>query len=177
MSVDRPNPEAKPQIGEMPMPHYMSEPVQEDGTELERWIGIDGYAPDGQMKAFLWFSNADFGDLTDEDKRHDAAALIARLKLGMHVDAAVGPAVDLDRSDRDTGHVAGVDMPGVYGVYIEAGKRGLFGMRLSMDGLHKEKWFRRKKPNKFEAAFQAALAVLPVPSVTGVDQSSRNPQS
>ena len=56
MEDERPNPEAKLQIGEMPTPRcYMREAGDTTGDGSIRWIGMEAYAPDGQIKEFLWW--------------------------------------------------------------------------------------------------------------------------
>ncbi|MCL4354166.1 hypothetical protein M1349_01705, partial [Patescibacteria group bacterium] len=63
MAAERPNPEAKLQIGEMPTPRYMREAGDAPG---DGWIGMEAYAPDGHIKKFLWWENFKFGDLSED---------------------------------------------------------------------------------------------------------------
>ncbi len=157
MSEGLPNPEAKPTIGEMPKPRYIRE---ENGRN---WIGIDAYGLDGGLKQFLWWTNISNG-LEEEVDRYHAAAFIARLKLEMDAEAAIGPAINLSESSRETGKVGVINETESFGVYIEIDKRAMFNFFAMMKGVKSEAKLRKKKPVEFDDAFQKARAVLPRPS-------------
>jgi hypothetical protein len=165
MSVTRPNPEAKPSIGEMPTPRYIVEAPSTVTDERIKWVGMDAYGLDGQLKPFLWYRNYSLGDLTDKTDRYNAAALVARIKLEMDAEAAIGPAIDLHRSDSETGFVKQIDEPAYYGLYIEAPKRPIFNFRVAMNGIKDEAALRAESPVEFDEVFQQAKAVLPMPKV------------
>lgn len=164
---DRENQESKLEIGEMPKPRYMREAwntsVDSDGTAI-KWIGMEAYSPDGEIKKFLWWRNFKVGDLSKEQARDDAAAFVARLKLEMGVDSAIGLPVDLYQSNSATGHVEVIaNEPEVYGVYVEADKRPMFNFMTMMHGVKTEAQLRRSKPVELDEILQKAKAVLPRP--------------
>lgn len=163
MAAEQPNPEAKLQIGEMPTPCYMREAGDTTGDGNIRWIGMEAYAPDGQIKDFLWWRNFKAGDLNKEKARHDTAAFITRLKLEAETDSAIGPAIDLSESNSKTGKVKVIEEQEVYGVYVEAEKRPMFNFMTMMQGVKSEAELRRQKPAEFDDMFRKAEAVLPRP--------------
>lgn len=174
MAIERPNPEANLQIGEMPTPRYMREAGDTTGDGNIRWIGMEAYAPDGQIKDFLWWRNFKVGDFSNERARYDAATFVARLKIEMGAESAIGPAIDLYGSNSETGHVKTVDEPEVYGVYVEADKRPMFNFMTAMRGVKDEAELRRANPVEFDALFQQAKAVLPRPNDTKASENKPN---
>lgn len=151
------------QIGEMPAPRYLKEAGDTTGSGTIKWIGIEAYAPDGEIRPFLWWRNLKIGDLTNERARYDAAAFVARLRLEMDADSAIGPAIDLYESNSQTEHVQIVDEPEVYGVYVEADKRPMFNFMSAMRGVKTEAELRAADPVLFDEIFQKARVVLPRP--------------
>lgn len=151
-------------IGEMPQPQYLREAGDTTGDGSIKWIGIKAYALDGQIRDFLWWRNFKIGDLRDETARYHTAAFVARLKLEMESDSAIGPAVDLHGSDSNTDRVQTIDEPEVYGVYVEADKRPMFNFMTAMRGVKDEAELRRQSPVEFDEIFQQAKAVLPKPA-------------
>lgn len=151
------------QIGEMPTPRYLQEAGDTTGSGTIKWIGIEAYAPDGEIRPFLWWRNFKIGDLTNERARYDAAAFVARLRLEMNSDSAIGPAIDLYESNAKTEHVQVIDEPEVYGVYVEADKRPMFNFMSAMRGVKTEAELRGVDPVLFDEIFQKARAVLPRP--------------
>lgn len=156
---------AKIKIGEMPKPRYIREggdtSIDSDGSNI-KWIGIEAYSPNGEVKTFLWWRNFQIGNLKGKD-RNDTAAFIARLKLERGADAAIGLPVDLSGSNSQTGHVQIPDEKGAYGVYIEAEKRPMFNFMAMLQGIKSEGQLRHSNPEKFQEIFEGALAVLPKP--------------
>ena len=155
----------KIKIGEMPKPRYIREAsntsVDSDGSSI-RWIGIEAYSPNGEVKTFLWWRNFQIGGLHGKD-RNDAATFIARLKLETGADAAIGLPVDLSGSNSQTGHVQIHKEKGTYGVYIETEKRPMFNFMTMLKGVKSEDELRNSNPEKFQKIFEKALAVLPRP--------------
>lgn len=157
--VITPNTDLK--IGDLPYPQYMSEAPDTTSDENIRWIGVKAYGLSGKVEDFLWWRNVKSGSLNDEKSRHDAAAFIARLKMGMQVDSVFGHALDLGNCNQSTGKVAVAKERGVYGVYVEAQKRPMFNFMTMMNGLETEEVFRRKDSREFEKIYLQARAVLP----------------
>lgn len=153
------------QVGEMPTARYIREAGDTTGDGSIKWIGMRAYAPDGEIKDFLWWRNFKVGDLSKDRPRYDAAAFVTRLKLEMEADSAIGPAIDLHGSNSETGHVQTIDEPEVYGVYVEADKRPMFNFMTAMRGVKDEAELRRESPVEFDDAFQQAKAVLPRPNL------------
>lgn len=153
-------------IGEMPKPRYIREAsdtsVDSDGSNIG-WIGIEAYSPSGEIKTFLWWRNFKTGNLNSKEARHDTAGFIARLKLEMGADAAIGLPVDLSGSKSETGYVQIPNKHGLYGVYIEAEKRPMFNFIAMLQGVKSEDELRNNNPEKFQKIFEKALAVLPKP--------------
>jgi hypothetical protein len=155
-----------PKIGEMPQLHYLTEmgntSLDSDGSSI-RWIGMRTYAPDRQVKDFLWWNNFDLqGDLRDEKARYHAASFITRLKVEHQTDAAIGLPVDLVNCNEARNHIALVNKPNLYGVYIETPKRQMFNfMLMGVSGLKSEAQLRRSSPTEFDQIFQQAREVLP----------------
>lgn len=156
--------ETKPEIGEMPTPRYLVDAPSTVGDGITRWVGVETYGTDGEIKKMLWWRNLQAGDLNNDLARYHAAAFITRLKLETQADAAIGPAIDLSGSSLKTGYVQLVEEPGVYGVYIEAERRPMFNFFTMTQGIETEKILRMAKPDEFEAIFQKAKEVLPRPS-------------
>lgn len=150
-------------IGEMPKARYLLEAGDTVGSGTIKWIGIEAYAPDGQVKKFLWWRNFKVGDLNKEKPRHDTAALVTRLKIETQTDSAIGPAIDLSESNSRTGKVKVVEEPDVYGVYVEAEKRPMFNFMTMMQGVKSEAELRRQNPAEFADMLKKAEAVLPRP--------------
>jgi hypothetical protein len=155
---------AKIKIGEMSKPHYLVEAsntsIDSDGSDI-KWIGIEAYSPNGEVRKFLWWRNFKIGSLNRTKARHYTAAFIARLKLEMGADATIGLPVDLSASNSQTGHVQIPSEKGVYGIYVEAEKRQMFNFMAMLQGVKSEEELRRNNPTEFEEIFQKALAVLP----------------
>lgn len=161
MSADRPNPEAKPGIGEMPSPRYMSF-VDEDNRPAD-WIGMQAYSADGDIQDYLWYRNLDI-DITkpEETLRDELAAFVARFSVdNIATDVAIGRAIDLADSDRGSRRVAVDEDPSRLGLYVRKDQRFIFNFRLGMSGLQTESYLRKRKPDEFENAYQKAKAVLP----------------
>lgn len=156
--------ETKPQVGEMPTPRYLVDAPSTVSNGMTRWIGIEAYGTDGEVKKMLWWRNFQVGDLSNDSVRHEVAALITRLKLETEADAAIGPAIDLSGSSVKTGHVQLVDEPEVYGVYVEAEKRPMFNFSTRMNGIRTEKQLRKARPAVFQTTFDRAQEVLPRPT-------------
>ena len=155
--------------GQMPTPSYLLERGDTSGSGLIGWIGMRALAFDGTEKDFLLWRNFTIGDLKDDKVRHDLAAFIARLKIEMDADAAIGKPVDImaSNSSKD-GKVAviGEDVlgeEGVFGVYIEAESRPMFNFMSAMRGIRGEQELRIEQPELFERVFKGALEVLPFP--------------
>ncbi len=161
MSPDRRNREATLRIGEMPNPRYIVDAADTTADGKIKWIGMESYAPNGELGKFLWWENFKVGNLNNERARYRAAALIARLKLATGIDTAIGLPIDIEKSDSQTGHVQILDYPGVYGVYVEARRRPGFNVMTMMGGVRTEGQFRRSDPVKFDKVFQNARKMLP----------------
>ncbi len=162
MSGDRQEPQLK--RGEMPTPRYLKEAPDTVGDGTIKWVGIQGFGLDGQVKDFLLWRNSKIGDLQDEVTRYHTAAFVTRLALEMDAETAIGPAVDLGASSSKTGYVEIITEPEVYGVYVEADKRPMFNFMTMMRGVRTEEELRREKPVEFDEIFQKAKAVLPRPT-------------
>ena len=121
------------------------------------------YGLDATVKDFIWWRNFKVGNLDNPRDRYQAAAFIARLKLEMDADSALGYPIDLYGSDSRTGYVKLVEEPKLYGIYVEADKRPMFNFMTMMQGVKSEAELRRSKPVKFDELFQKAKAVLPYP--------------
>ncbi|MEK6908729.1 MAG: hypothetical protein AABX23_01615 [Nanoarchaeota archaeon] len=152
---------ARLQMGDLPYPQYMGEAPDTTNDGNIRWIGVKAYGLSGKVEDFLWWRNFKVGNLNDERARHEAAAFIARLKIGMNTDSAFGRALDLSNCDQATGRVAASNERGLYGVYVEAEKRPLFNFMTMMNGLETEEAFRRKDSKEFERIYLQAKTVLP----------------
>ena len=150
-------------IGEMPTPRYMREAGDTVGGGIIKWVGMEAYSADGEVKKFLWWRNRRAGNLNDQDVRHDAAAFVARLKIKTGADAAIGLPVDLYESNPKTGFVKTVDEPDLVGVYIEADERPMFNSMTSMQVVKTEGQLGHSKEVEFDEVFQKAKAVLPYP--------------
>lgn len=159
ISPDRKTQEAELKIGEMPRPRYI--PIKGG----ERLIGMEAYSPDRKIKEFLWWENGivQQGDLNNATTRHEAAALVTRLRLELGVDAAIGLPIDLEGSKPKTGFVKIVKNPELVGIYIEAGNRLGFNFLVARKGLKTELELRLVTPVLFDEIFQKAKAVLPYP--------------
>ncbi len=154
----------KLKIGEMPQPCYLLElgntSLDSDGSSI-KWIGMRAYGLDKKVKDFLWWRNFKAGNLNDQTVRHDSAAFIARLYMGMEAEAAFGLPVDLSGSNQSKNYVAIPKDEGLYGVYVQADKRQMFNFMTMMQGVGSEAQLRRKSPVKFVELLQQAYAVLP----------------
>jgi hypothetical protein len=107
----------------------------------------------------LWWRN--FIMEGGQDARHDAAVLIAGIKLEMNVSAAIGKPVNIEWSKRDTGFVGLFSDRDLIGVYVEAEKRSQFNFRVQLQGIVNEEVLRRDFPEEFEKEYSNALNALP----------------
>lgn len=127
----------------------------ESSGRMAAWIGIEVELVDGSTKRYLWYQNLRGYDLADEGTRLDVSWLLASIKVGLGVDATVGPALERERGSRQP------DQAGI-GLYIEAPRREGFGLLVSngpTDGAE----LLRDHSAEFAAAYRAALAALPAP--------------
>lgn len=161
-------------IGEMPTPRYLLRAGDTTGDGSIRWIGMEAFSADKEVKPFLWWRNFQVGDLSSELPRYHTAAFIVRLKLEMGVDAAIGFPVDLSKSNSALGHVAIEEEQGLYGVYIEADKRPMFNFMTAMHGIKSEEELRQENPVEFEKAFQKAKEVLPYPKAASAESKKED---
>lgn len=159
---------SEPQIerGQMPEPKYLVEAFDTYGDGDIKWIGMQAFAPDGTIRDFLLWRNFQAGNLEDEQVRRDLAAFVARMKMEMDADVAIGKPVDIWSSDPESGKVVviGEDVigeEGIYGVYVEADKRPMFNFSVAMSGVKDEEALRAEHPERFEEIFSGALGVLP----------------
>lgn len=161
MSVDRPNPEAKPGIGEMPSPKYM--PFVDEDNKPAQWIGMQAYSADGDIQDYIWYRNFEIEATKPEEiLKDELASFVARFRVDeIATDVAVGPAIDLAGSDRATGRAAAIEDPSQLGIYVRKDQRWIFNFRIGMTGLQTEGHLRRRNPIAFEEAYQKAKAVLP----------------
>ncbi len=159
---------SEPQLerGQMPAPKYLVEAFDTSGDGDIKWIGMQAFASDSTIRDFLLWRNFKAGNLEDEQVRRDLAAFIARVKIEMDADVAIGKPVDIWASDPQSEKVAiiGEDIigeEGVYGVYVEADKRPMFNFSVAMRGVREEEVLRAEHPERFEEVFSGALEVLP----------------
>ena len=156
--------DTKLKIGEMPQPCYLKEmgdtSLESDGGYIG-WIGMRAYGLDEQLKDFLWWRNFRIGNLNAGKSRHDAAAFIARIKMEMEAEAAIGLPVDLATSNRDTNYVAIPRNRGLYGVYVQVDKRQMFNFMAMMQGISSEGELKLENPSEFKRIFSQAKKVLP----------------
>ncbi len=150
-------------IGEMPKTQYLPEDVDGSIDPNRKAVGIKAYSIDGNIKEFHWFKNYDMGNLIDEESRHEAAAFIARIKLEINAESAIGQPVDLQKSDPKTGHVDILKNPVAWGLYIEKEDRPYFNEEMRFKGVETEEELRRLKPLEFAKIFQKTEKVLPYP--------------
>lgn len=163
--MSKEGPIAEPlQIGEMPKPRYLKKMPDTTGDGEIKWIGMEAYGFDGQIKEFLFWRNfgAD-GDLSDELARHDAAAFIARVHLERGAEAAIGFPINIGDSNPQSGEVKIVEETGVFGVYIESRLRPMFNFFTAMNGIKGEAELREVQPDSFRETYNKAKAVLPYP--------------
>ena len=146
-------------IGEMPTPRYIRR--ADFDRHIIDWVGMEAYSADGEVKTFFWWRNFR-GDLNDQDARHKAAALVARIKVDANIRVAIGIPVNSGSSNPDIGRVKTLNIENEFGVYTEADKRVGFSGR-AMSRFKTETQLRRRKPVEFEIELKKALAVLPYP--------------
>ena len=151
-------------IGKMPEPCYLTEMgdtyLPNEGNPV-KWIGMKSYGIDEQVKKFLWWRNFEPGDLNDKTARHHAAAFVARLYMEMKVETAIGKAVDLNASNQSKNHVALINKPKFYGVYVQEDKRDMFNFYFAFKVIRTEAELRKENPIEFNRIFQQAQKVLP----------------
>ncbi|OGJ39347.1 MAG: hypothetical protein A3A82_03985 [Candidatus Pacebacteria bacterium RIFCSPLOWO2_01_FULL_47_12] len=151
-------------IGEMPAPQYIVLPNKQaspSGAAQEAWIGIEAYAPNGQVAQFLWWENFTIeGSLDDETIRSEVAAFVAQILLNCEIAAAVGPPIDLHRS-ASTQQIATTHDTHAIGVYIEVNRRLNFSFRSKLLGVDSEEELRTEYGEKFDLLLNWALRVLP----------------
>lgn len=109
----------------MPVPRII-ERIDHRGR-MKRWIGIETSTLRGDVKTFLWFTNFSrrpgWKGKRDEIKY---ASFLTRHRVQFGLDAAIGPAVDLQKSNVYAGVIAAVDPAYAVGVYVDAERRGDF---------------------------------------------------
>jgi len=157
---DRPNPEARPQVGKMPVPRFVHLP--NSSREQDRFIAIEAYSPSGNCDRFFLIHNFKLGDLRAEEGRNTASSLVARTLLQTGVQMAVAPAVLPDSSQTKT-TVSTFQDDQWWGVYAKIDSALIRNFTESLRGILPEEYFERTNPDAFRAGKALAAAVLPIP--------------
>ena len=157
---DRPNPEARPQVGKMPVPHFVHLPNSSGGQD--RLVSIEAYLPSGNYERLFLIHNFKLGNLRRKDGKNAASSLIARTLLQTGVQMAVAPAVLPDSSQTKT-TVSTFQDDQWWGVYAKIDSALIRNFTESLRGILPEEYFERTNPDAFRAGKALAAAVLPIP--------------
>ncbi len=146
-------------IGQMPVPTYL------ESKGRDSWIGVETYDVTVDFRPFIFWKNLKIGDLISPESRDLASTILAMLKIGMDVEAVIGPAIEIDDCESKSQHVQLSLKPDNWGVYIEEEKRAGFNFLLELNGMEPREIINR---GEFDIAKNKAHAVLPIPdSVRG----------
>lgn len=149
-------------LGKMPKPRFFNVANPKTGKDL-KLIGIVGYSVDCEPKTFIWRTN--IGRRIDEGEdldRRQAASYVARWKIFLNIDTAIGPAINIRESKKATGEVS-ISTNQTLGLYVDAKKyfdlpEGELRIPKLKDLRKKDK---RKGTNESENILHQALSVLP----------------
>ena len=148
-------------IGEMPTPYFS--PDKSTVLDARQGITIKAYSPIGEIDTFSWIQNYTLkNDFNDANIRNSLATLITIVQLEQGIAMAVGPAIDLTKSSRETNQIVTNKKPDTIGIYIETKHAETLPFLVNV--LHQSPnpiKYRELDPGKFDSTMAQVLCVMP----------------
>lgn len=152
----------------LPKPEYLdnSSDVNLDKSwKSRKWIGVQTNSIDNTIKDFFWWRNFEFGDLNNYDSRNEAVSFLTSLYFRMGVEATIGKAINILKSNPEKNIIKTMNEPDIYGVYIQSNKRRLFEFKFLKEiedyGKIDESAIKLIEPDYFNEIYEKFHKILP----------------